>query len=124
MKATFKGQINKETEKAIEVTIISDAGLEDTWIPKSALDTKQMPVDCLSIKGTQIFYIHSWYIDLKAKNQREADTISPEKAVDDAVKISKDLESPPTYPFEDNHDLEKTIEKIVIRKLKEIFGGL
>ena len=67
---SFKGQISKETEKAIEITVMDDSGIFSTWIPKSALNMKEMPVDCISVTGTQEFHIHQWFLDLKAKEKK------------------------------------------------------
>ena len=66
---SFKGQISKETEKAIEITVMDDSGIFTTWIPKSALNMKEMPVDYISVTGTQIFHVSQWFLDLKAKQK-------------------------------------------------------
>ena len=93
MKATFKGQINKETEKAIEVLIIGDKSTLSTWIPKSALNMKEMPVDCLSNKETQIFHIHQWFLDYRVKEEKtETESINEADGYETRT-LSKDTET-------------------------------
>lgn len=68
---SFKGQISRETEKALEITVIKGDELFSTWLPKSALNMKEMPVDCLSKEGVQIFHIHQWFVDLKKDEAKD-----------------------------------------------------
>ena len=116
---SFKGQISRETEKAIEITVIKGDELFSTWIPKSALNMKEMPVDCLSKEGVQIFHVHQWIIDKKAKEKKtetefiketekiERESISVDE-VEEALKTGKftvvTMPQPPTpdrieFPF-------------------------
>lgn len=96
---SFKGQISKETEKAIEITVIKGDELFSTWLPKSALNMKEMPVDCLSKEGVQIFHIHQWAVDMKKEAKPSDESTKAEEY--ETRTLSKDTETV-DMPFNPN----------------------
>ncbi len=67
----FQGQILRQTEKAVEISIMMPNGkLLSEWFPKSAINMKVMEKDFLINPLIQTFYIYEWFIDLKAKENK------------------------------------------------------
>ena len=67
----FKGQINRETEKAVMIDIVNDNELFSTWIPKSSINMKEMDADYLTVPGMQTFHIKQWFVDSKKNEAKD-----------------------------------------------------
>ena len=85
---TFKGQIKRETDKALQVTVIGDE-IFDTWIPKSAINKNFMPSDYLLNESVQEFNIMEWFVKMKA-NEKKDEIQTKTEFLGVAQKISTD----------------------------------
>jgi len=107
---TFKGQIKRETDKALQVTVIGDE-IFDTWIPKSAINKNFMPSDYLLNESVQEFNIMEWFVKMKANEKKDevqtkteflgtAQRISTEKAEEPIPRIPDTIygKLPPNKP--------------------------
>ena len=75
---SFKGQISNETEKAIQIDVMTTEEIFSTWVPKSALNMEEMNENYLSVTGIQTFHVVQWFLDMKKteakdKARKEAD---------------------------------------------------
>lgn len=108
-----KGQISRETEKALQIIIIKNGELFDEWIPKSALNMKEMDENYLTVIGMQTFHIHQWFLDLKKEEKEKENKVAMDNTtqqfLETADRVTTEIAS--LNPIGGNSRLKKELIK-------------